>query len=831
MLGDDPFRQAFEMHGGHQYVDVLGAVAQPGGHVDGRADVVVAFEEQGMAGGEAGAQRERGAHARRPPGEVGRELDTGPLLDGDDHASVTEPFGDPYTPFGSHFANQRAERAEDASGGIIAVGGRVVREPRQIDEDEGPRYSHPTDRTALPDDDQVPPLRYVCHMAPRFTYSRWDGTQRGFDLDADLLFDQLTDELLYHGDVNAALRRMMQEGMRGPDGERLDGLRDMLDRLRHERQNRLEQSNLGGVYDEIAAELDDIIDEERHAIENAVRDAEASGEQRRADAAHNTAAERNMRLDLMPDDLAGKVRELSAYDFESADAQQRFEQMMDKLRQQLMQQAVDQMSDGLQNMTPADMQRMKDMLAALNEMLEKHQQGEDPGFEQFMEEFGDFFPEDPQSVEELLEAMAKRMAAMQAMLNSMTPDQRAQLQQLSDQLLSDMDLQWQMGQLGANLQQMFPQLNWGQSYDFDGQDPMGFDQAMQAMADLGDLDQLEHLLQSATNPGALAEADMDRVRELLGDDAAASLERLSQLTKMLEEAGLIENKEGRLELTPRGLRAIGSNALRDLFTKLTKEHVGQHQTHELGQGHERTYQTKAYEFGDPFQLDLHNTIRNALRRTGQGTPVRLEPDDFEIERTEHLTRSSTVLMLDLSMSMPMRDNFLPAKKVAMALHHLISSQFPRDYLGLVGFSETARVITADQLPEVSWDFVYGTNMHHGFTLARQLLSKQTGTKQIIMITDGEPTAHVTPQGDVYFNYPPVRETIEATLREVVRCTRDQIRINTFVLDATTALTQFIERLTEINGGRAFYTTNEALGDYVLVDFLEHRRRMTQRRAG
>ncbi len=397
-------------------------------------------------------------------------------------------------------------------------------------------------------------------MAPRFTYSRWDGSQRGFDLDADLLFDQLTDELLYHGDVNAALRRIMQEGMRGPDGERLDGLRDMMERLRQERQNRLEQSNLGGVYDEIADELDDIIDEERHAIENVMRDAEASGDERRSEAARNTAAERNMRLDLMPNDLAGKVRELSAYDFESVDAQRRFEQMIDKLRQQLMQQAVDQMSDGMQNMSPQDMQRMKDMLAALNDMLDKHQQGDDPGFEQFMEEFGDFFPENPQNVDELLEQMAKRMAAMQAMLNSMSPEQRSQLQQLSDQLMSDMDLQWQMDQLGSNLQQMFPQLNWGQSYDFEGQDPMGISQAMQAMADLGDLDQLEHLLQNATNPGALAEVDIDRVRDLLGDDAAKSLERLSQLTKMLEESGLIENKEGRLELTPRGLRAIGSNA-------------------------------------------------------------------------------------------------------------------------------------------------------------------------------------------------------------------------------------------------------------------------------
>jgi uncharacterized protein with von Willebrand factor type A (vWA) domain len=424
------------------------------------------------------------------------------------------------------------------------------------------------------------------------------------------------------------------------------------------------------------------------------------------------------------------------------------------------------------------------------------------------------------------------MAAMQAMLNSMTPEQRAQLQALSDQLLDDMDLRWQMDQLANNMRSMFPQMAWNRSYDFEGADPMGFGEAMQTMQELGDLDQLENLLRNASNPGALAEADMDRVRDLLGDDAARSLERLAELTRMLTEAGLIEQKEGRLELTPKGLRAIGSNALRDLFSKLTKDQVGQHQVHRLGHGHERTYDTKAYEYGDPFQLDLQRTIRNALGRRGRGvtgTPVHLQPDDFEIERTEHLTRSSTVLMLDLSLSMPMRDNFLPAKKVAMALHSLISTQFPRDYLGLVGFSETARILKPEQLPEVSWDFVYGTNMQHGFTLARQLLARQSGTKQIIMITDGEPTAHVTPSGDVFFNYPPVTETVEATLREVLRCTRDGIRINTFMLDATSYLTAFVERLTEINRGRAFFTTPETLGDYVLVDFIEHKRQQASRR--
>jgi uncharacterized protein with von Willebrand factor type A (vWA) domain len=672
-------------------------------------------------------------------------------------------------------------------------------------------------------------------MAARFTYSRWDGTQKGFDLDADGLFDELTDDLLYHGDVNSALRRLMQEGMRDRNGERLQGLRELMDKLRRQRQERLDQFDLGGVYDEIADELNDIVDEERHAVDNATQAAERSGDERRAQIARDAAADRNFRLDMLPNDLAGKVRELQAYDFESAEAAQRFEQLLDKIRQELMQQMVEQMSGAMQSMSPEDMQRMKDMMAGLNEMIEKRERGEDPGFEQFMEQFGDFFPENPQTLDELLEQMAQRMAAMQAMLNSMTPEQRSQLQQLSDQLLEDMDLRWQMSQLGQNLQSMYPQMGWGQGYQFDGSEPMGMGQAMQTMQDLGDLDQLENLLRNATSPSQLAEADMDKVRDLMGDDAARSLQRLAELTKMLEEAGLIEQKEGRLELTPKGLRKIGSNALRDLFDKLAKDKVGRHQMDSLGQGHERTYETKHYEYGDPFNLDLHRTIRNALRRNGGGTPVKLSPDDFEIERTEHLTKSSTVLMLDLSLSMPMRDNFLPAKKVAMALHSLITSQFPRDYLGIVGFSETARVLTAAQLPEVSWDFVYGTNMQHGFLLARQLLARQTGTKQIIMITDGEPTAHITQHGDVFFNYPPVPETIEATLREVIRCTKDNIRINTFMLDANSYLKSFIEKLTSINRGRAFFTTPETLGDYVLVDFIEHKKQLTRgrgtRRAG
>ncbi|MCY7298152.1 MAG: hypothetical protein LH616_02940, partial [Ilumatobacteraceae bacterium] len=319
-------------------------------------------------------------------------------------------------------------------------------------------------------------------MASRFTYSRWDGTQKGFDLDAEGLFNELTDDLLYHGDVNAALRRMMQEGMRDRNGDRVQGLRELMDKLRQQRQEKLDQFDLGGVYDEIASELNDIVDDERHSIEQATEAAERSGDERRANTARDAASERNFRLDMLPNDLAGKVRELSAYDFESDEAQQRFEQLMEKLKQHLMQQMVDKMSTGMANMTPEDMARMKDMMAGLNELIEQRQEGANPddeqrAFERFMDEFGDFFPENPQNLDELLQQMAQRMAAMQAMMNSMTPEQRSQLQQLSDQLMDDMDLRWQMDQLGRNLQGMFPQEGWGQSYEFQGDEGMGMGQA------------------------------------------------------------------------------------------------------------------------------------------------------------------------------------------------------------------------------------------------------------------------------------------------------------------------------------------------------------------
>jgi uncharacterized protein with von Willebrand factor type A (vWA) domain len=664
----------------------------------------------------------------------------------------------------------------------------------------------------------------------RWSYRRWDGSQRGFEDEVDALFSELSDDLLYHGDPDAALRRLLNSGFNRPDGERVQGLREMMERLRQRRQEELDRGDLGGAFEEIARELDQVVAEERAGLEDLADDARNSGDDRRRQVTDEVVAERNLELELLPPDLAGRVKGLQQYQFTSSQAREHFEELMERLRQEVAKSWFDQMSDALTDPDPEQLERVRQMLDALNRMIEQREAAEpiDPSFEDFMDRFGDFFPANPQTLDELLEQFAAQMAAVQAAMDSLSPEQRAQLQALAEAMFEDLDLRWQVDRLAQNLQHAVPGAGWGRRYRFSGSDPMGLADAAAAARRLGEMDQLEQFLRSASSPGALAEVDLDQVARHLGDDAARSLDSLARLAKELEEAGLIEQREGRYELTALGIRKIGQRALSDLFSKLAKDRLGAHPNTFVGTGHEPEGQTKPYEFGDPFTIDIQRTVHNAVRRAGTGTPVQLSPEDFEISRTEHLTRTSTVLMVDLSLSMPMRDNFLAAKKVAMALHTLISTRFPRDFLGLVGFSEVAREIKAEELPAVSWDFVYGTNMQHGLLLSRRMLAHRPGTKQIIMITDGEPTAHLVPQagGDGYevsFNYPPVPETVRATLSEVLRCTRAGITINTFMIDADRSLQGFVEQMTRLNKGRAFFTTPETLADYVLVDFLEHRR--------
>jgi len=667
-------------------------------------------------------------------------------------------------------------------------------------------------------------------QARRATYSRWDGSQSVPDLDADALLQAMGDELIEHGDPNEALRRMMNRGL-SFEGGRLDGLRDVLERLAEARRDRLERGDPDGVFSEVAEQLRQVIDEERRALDEVAAAHDGDDPDLR-----RTREE----LDLLElDDLAGQVRGLQQHEFASSEAAERFEALLETLREQLTRRFVDQVTEATEDLMAGDgadeaRARMASMLAELNRMLDRRREGVDPAeeaadFVSFMDEYGDFFPERPRTLDELLEVLARRMAAMQQVLNSMSPEQRRQMQDLADQLLEDLDLQWQVSQLGESLQEMFPGMGWDEGHEFRGEAPLGMDEALQAVEELGELNRLEQMLRGASSPGALAEVDVDKVRDLVDEEAALSLEQLSEMARLLEDAGLVTNEEGRLTLTPKAIRRLGQNALGDLYRKLSRDRAGRHEHRDAGLGHEREFTTRPWEYGDPFDLDIEATLRNAVARDGAGTPVRLTVDDFAVERTESEVRAATVLMLDLSLSMPMRGNFLPAKKTAMALHSLIAGQYPRDYLGVVTFSETAREIRPERLPEASWEYVYGTNMQHGLALARSMLAGQAGNRQVIMVTDGEPTAHLTDDGRPLFSYPPTRETVDRTLREVRRCTREGIRINVFMLDATPHLARFVEEVTRLNGGRAFMTSNQDLGDYVLVDFVEHRRAMRSHR--
>jgi uncharacterized protein with von Willebrand factor type A (vWA) domain len=661
-------------------------------------------------------------------------------------------------------------------------------------------------------------------MSIGYDYSRWDGTQEQLGFDPDELLAELTDELLAGGDLDDALRRLLRSGMRTADGDRALGLREMLERLRRRRAELLDQGDPDGRLGRLSEALDELLEEERSAVDALEEEARASGDERRRQVTQDVVAERRIALDLLPGEVAGRVRGLQHYEFVSSEAREQFEQLVEELRQEVADTYFRGMSEALGSPDPEQLARMRDAFDALNRMIEQRERGEpiDPTFEEFMERFGDLFG-GAASLDELLEQLAARMAAAEAMWQSLSPDQRDQLRALAESLLEDMDLRWQVERLAGNLQRAVPDAGWGQGYGFTGDVPMGLGQATDTAAQLGELDRIEDVLQSAASSAALSEIDLAEVSRHLGEDAARSLDRLARLTRELAEAGLIENRGGRTELTPKGVRRLGQRALSDLFSTMSADRIGEHKTTWSGTGHDREETTKPYEYGDPFNLHLTRTVHNAVRRGGAGVPVRLAPEDFEVVETEALARSATVLLVDLSMSMPMRDNFVPAKKMAMALHTLISSRFPRDYLGIVGFSEVAREIKPEDLPTAMWDYVYGTNLQHGLLMARKLLAHQHGTKQVIVVTDGEPTAHIEADGEVFFNYPPVPETLRRTMAEVVRCTRAGITINVFALDIERTQFPFVEQIARINGGRTFSTTPDALGGYVLVDFLRHRR--------
>jgi uncharacterized protein with von Willebrand factor type A (vWA) domain len=671
-------------------------------------------------------------------------------------------------------------------------------------------------------------------LARRARYSAWDGSQVVADLDADEIIDALSDDVMAEGDLAEALRRLMERGWRTGDPTRPDlaGLRDLMDRLERRREEALERYGLGDVLGDIRRELDEIVTQERSGVERRLAEASAEGpeDQDLRAMLRDVAAKRLDQLDGLPADIGERLRGLGDYDFLEPEARQRFEDLVGKLRGQMLDQYVAGMSDAIRSMSPEDLAANREMVRDLNELIRQRIGGADPDVREFLAKHGRFFP-GAQSFDDIIDQLAARMAAMQSLLRSMSPEQRAELESMMDALLRDDRLLVDLAQLASNLDLLLPG-GLGERVPFGGDEPLGLGGALAQIERLAAMDRMEDALSDVAGPGDLASIDRDEVRDLLGDEGVRDLDTLDDLARRLEQAGYLTRDGERLELTPRGSRRIGQKVLDDLFARLQRDAFGGHRIDRAGRGGEREETTKPYEFGDPFHLDLRSTLTNALAREENAPAVRrargdpaihLAPSDFDVYRTEQLTRTSTVLLVDMSRSMLLRGCFLAAKKVAVALDTLIRTQYPHDHLTVIGFAYYAREIRPGALAELTWHgYEYGTNLQHGLLLARRTLARHpAANKEIVVITDGEPTAHF--EGDqVEFSYPPTRRTITETLKEVQRCTKEGITINTFMLERSRALAEFVAHMTRLNRGRAFYATPEHLGEYVLVDFVGRR---------
>jgi uncharacterized protein with von Willebrand factor type A (vWA) domain len=479
----------------------------------------------------------------------------------------------------------------------------------------------------------------------------------------------------------------------------------------------------------------------------------------------------------------------------------------------------------LTNPNSAEWQDLRDMMDALSTMIEQDRRGEplDPSFDAFMERFGDYFP-GATSLEDVVRMMGERAAAAEAMFNSLPAEQQRELRGMVANVMSDMNLDHEMARLQSNLRQALPDVDWQRAQRLRGQQGGSFANARSVMEQLGEISGLEEFLERNRAMSTLDEVDIEALRRNLGDDAARHVEKLRRAVRQLSDRGFIDRDRDGLSLSAKGVRQIGQQALRDLFGQLNDSPtLGAHRSASVARGGDREETARPWEPGEPFSLHLSQTLRNAVFRQGPGTPVHLHPDDFAVEEFEATRRSATIFAIDLSLSMAMRGNLVPAKKMVLALTQLIRSKFPRDYVAVVGFGEIAQELRLEDIPGLTIDYNYGTNLQHALALSRHLLRPEKGDRQIVVVTDGEPTAHLLANGEPFFSWPPVPETLEKTMAEVLRCTKAGITINTFALDIERSQFPFVEQIARVNGGRTFYTSVDELGVYVLDDFVNHRR--------
>ncbi len=627
--------------------------------------------------------------------------------------------------------------------------------------------------------------------------------------------DQLGESVLSGSDPAEALRDLLRKGMSGHQG-----LDDLLRRVREQQRAIRGRGRLDGILEEARALLDTAIGQERAELFPDPAD---------------EARLREAELDALPSDTAQAIRQLADYQWQSGAAAETFERLRDLLRREVLDSQFRGMKQALRDPAPETMQRVKDMMAELTAMLEADAEGRhtQQDFDDFMERYGDFFPDGPRDLEEIVDSLVRRMSAAQQVLDSLTDAQREELSGLMSQTLEDAGLAAEMARLADALRARRPELDFGDSSEsMTGRSPLGLSDATTALAELADLAELQDTLLQDYPGARLDDIDEDAVRRALGRQAVDDMEALRQIERELERQGYLHRADGKLELTPKAVRRLGETALRRVFAELPKGGQGGHDQHDAGQAGEYTGSTRRWNFGDEQAIDAAATVRNALLRSGpslaggeqRDSRVRLSVGDFEVAETERRASAAVCLLVDLSYSMALRGTWGAAKQTALALHALVRSRYPQDAIQVIGFSNYARELQETELAGLGWDMVQGTNLHHALVLAGRFLDRRPEHNPVVLVvTDGEPTAHLRRDGQYWFDWPPSPETLELTLAEVDKMTRRRATMNIFMLADDERLTAFVDEVARRNGGRVLRAMADSLGEYVVRDFLRARR--------
>ncbi|GAB3828706.1 vWA domain-containing protein [Kribbella italica] len=621
--------------------------------------------------------------------------------------------------------------------------------------------------------------------------------------------DELGQDVMAGSSPRSALEELLRRGTRNTQG--LDDLTRRLWERRREIQSR---HNLEGTLRDVQRLLDEALEAERHDLFPNPSD---------------DARFREAQLDALPSGTAAAVRELAEYDWQSPQARQKYDEIRELLGKELLGSRFEGMKEALQNTTPEDVARVNEMLADLNALLAAHAQDRpdvDQLFEQFMAKHGEFFPENPRTVDELIDALARRAAAAQRMMNSMTPEQRAELAQLSQQAFGSPELSQQLQQLDSQLQALRPGEDWYSGERMSGDDPLGLAEGARAMNDLAELDALAEQL-SQSYPGArLEDIDLDALTRQLGDEATVDARRLSELERELRNQGLLERApDGSLRLSPKALRQLGQTALSDVL-RAARGQSGERESASAGAAGELSGSTRQWQFGDTQAWDVPKTVRNAVLRTASvGARVGLDVSDVEIAETEHRARAAVALLVDTSWSMVQENRWLPMKRTALALHQLISTRYRNDALQLITFGRYAGVVELPQLIGLEGTWEQGTNAHHALLLAgRHLRRHPDANPVVLMVTDGEPTAHLEPDGTAEFSYPPEPATLRKTIFEVDRLAKLGASLTVFRLGDDPRLEKFVDLLARRTGGRVLAPDADGLGAAVVGDYLRTRRK-------